>query len=102
MQQFLSVDTLQLLLPCYITADAHVLASREMIIFCPINQGDRNCSAAAERGPRLTQCPLSDGTRGVPKGQPRSTGFLLSPSGESVYAAKCENEDICDIILLFS
>lgn len=53
------------------------------------------------------RCPLSgsshfDGTRGIPKGQPHSTGFLLSPSGESVYAVKYENEDICNIILLFS
>lgn len=78
-----------------------------MIIFCPINQGDGSRSAAAQRGPGLTPCPLSgssrsDGTRGVPKGQPRSTSSLLSPSGESVYAVKCENEDICDITLLFS
>lgn len=50
MQQFLPGDTGQLL-PCYITADAHALASWEMKIFCPINQGDRNHSTAAEQGP---------------------------------------------------
>lgn len=38
MQEFLSVDTIQLFLPCYITADACILAGSEMRIFCPINQ----------------------------------------------------------------